>query len=198
MRGRRRNSEQLQLQTMKFRFSCVITLLLLSGGSSSQAAEPSCHQSIGPQLSAKLAEQCRLVSPATRPPCNVSNACSAISEEIDRGCGMLRGGISMPSFCTTDIKNPETISGTLISGGGIDDLSITIFTADGRRIQAYCVGNCGDWFARTDGGDETVLSPRFAGRTVVLTVAPETNRSRIVGPSKDEKLIFVKQVRLNK
>ena len=183
---------------MKAKFLFGAALLFLSAVHSSNAAQTSCHQSIGPQLAAKLVDQCRQVSPATRPPCNANNACEVVSSEIDRSCNLLSGGNQAPSFCTAQIKKQETLEGTLIAGGGIDDLSITIFTEDGRRVRAYCDGKCGDWFDSAEGSDETKLSPQFNGRKVVLSVTLEANKSRIAGPGTNEKLIFVKQVRLNK
>lgn len=78
----------------------------------------------------------------------------------------------------------------------MDDLAITIFTEDGRRVRAYCDGKCGDWFESADENGETKLSSRFKGHKLALTVSIEANKSRIVGPGANEKLTFVKQVRL--
>jgi hypothetical protein len=56
-----------------------------------------CWQSVGQQRAQQLASECSQVSPATHPPCNVQNACSLITNEIRRGCGMMTQGA--PSFC---------------------------------------------------------------------------------------------------
>lgn len=58
---------------------------------------PSCRQSIGAARAAVLVRQCMQVSPATHPPCNDANACDMITDEIQRGCGMLTSTI--PAFC---------------------------------------------------------------------------------------------------
>ena len=56
-----------------------------------------CAGEIGVAEAQELANQCREVSPATRPPCNPSNSCEMIEAEINRGCEML--GEDMPDFC---------------------------------------------------------------------------------------------------
>jgi hypothetical protein len=45
-----------------------------------------------------LADQCRQVSPATHPPCNVANACAMMEAEIERACQMLDAA-QRPTFC---------------------------------------------------------------------------------------------------
>jgi uncharacterized protein YecT (DUF1311 family) len=61
------------------------------------SAPISCLQSVGKTQANEYVRQCKQVSPATHPPCNVSNACSLITDEISRGCGMLASGA--PGFC---------------------------------------------------------------------------------------------------
>lgn len=56
-----------------------------------------CAGEIGQRAADQLVLQCRDVSPATRPPCNVANSCSMIRDEIARGCGML--GDDAPEYC---------------------------------------------------------------------------------------------------
>ncbi|HTG39153.1 hypothetical protein [Sphingomonas sp.] len=50
----------------------------------------SCAAEIGEAAAARLAEQCRMVSPATRPPCNAANSCAMIRDEIARSCDLFR------------------------------------------------------------------------------------------------------------
>jgi hypothetical protein len=57
-----------------------------------------CEGEIGLQAAQRLARQCRDVSPATRPPCNVANSCGMIRDEIRRGCDMLAE--DAPAFCS--------------------------------------------------------------------------------------------------
>ncbi|HUA52071.1 MAG TPA: lysozyme inhibitor LprI family protein [Candidatus Sulfotelmatobacter sp.] len=72
-------------------------LLLVALATASTRAHASCRDEIGAERSAVLADQCMEASPATRPPCNVLNACDMILDEIKRGCGMMSG--ERPSFC---------------------------------------------------------------------------------------------------
>ena len=61
--------------------------LVETATSEPEAANPgSCLEEIGAERAAALAEQCRMVSPATRPPCNPANSCGMIRDEIARGC----------------------------------------------------------------------------------------------------------------
>lgn len=48
----------------------------------------SCEAELGVTRAEALADQCRAVSPATRPPCNVANSCAMIREEIERSCDL--------------------------------------------------------------------------------------------------------------
>lgn len=61
------------------------------------AAAEGCAGEIGQRAAEQLVLQCRDVSPATRPPCNVANSCALIRSEIARGCGML--GDDAPEYC---------------------------------------------------------------------------------------------------
>jgi hypothetical protein len=55
-----------------------------------EGREPvSCETEIGSTPSRQFAQQCRRVSPATHPPCNVANSCAMIRSEIARGCAMM-------------------------------------------------------------------------------------------------------------
>ncbi len=62
--------------------------------------EESCSQTMGQARAYALAEQCRQVSQATHPPCNVQNSCTLIRDEIQRGCDQLRGR-GAPGFCSS-------------------------------------------------------------------------------------------------
>ena len=56
-----------------------------------------CAGEIGLPAARRLVEQCTQVSPATRPPCNTSNNCALIRDEIERSCGLLKE--DAPAFC---------------------------------------------------------------------------------------------------
>jgi hypothetical protein len=46
----------------------------------------SCAGAIGEKRASMLVDQCRMISPATHPPCNIQNSCEDIRAEILRGC----------------------------------------------------------------------------------------------------------------
>lgn len=56
-----------------------------------------CKQEIGKKAAEVLVSQCMEISPATRPPCNSSNSCDMIKDEIKRGCDLV--GNDKPSYC---------------------------------------------------------------------------------------------------
>lgn len=63
-------------------------------------AEPRpCEAEIGRAAADRLAERCRMVSPATRPPCNVANPCEMIQGEIDRACAQYGPDEEKPAEC---------------------------------------------------------------------------------------------------
>jgi hypothetical protein len=71
----------------------TLTVLLLAGVS----AQASCTSEVGVVRANQYVAHCRDVSPATRPPCNASNACSLIVAEIQRGCRFLKE--DAPAYC---------------------------------------------------------------------------------------------------
>jgi hypothetical protein len=100
--------------------------------------------------------------------------------------------------CRRVISIPTTLHGKLESAAGIDDVAITVRTNAGGAVHAYCNGQCrDDWFA-TDKDGARSLKPSLRGRKVVIDVATEHNNGRIAGPGEDEKLLFVKRIRLQK
>jgi len=64
----------------------------------SPAAALTCLEEVGETKANRLVERCIMVSPATRPPCNVANTCETIQGEIDRGCGFFEPG-QKPAEC---------------------------------------------------------------------------------------------------
>lgn len=56
-----------------------------------------CSKSAGAKKAEEYVQQCLEVSPATHPPCNASNSCELIIDEIKRGCAML--DTNVPAFC---------------------------------------------------------------------------------------------------
>jgi hypothetical protein len=74
----------------------------LSGAFAQQPAE-ACSRTIGAVRAKELVAKCLNVSPATRPPCHAANACAMIVEEIERGCGFLKGDPTAPAYCKQKI-----------------------------------------------------------------------------------------------
>lgn len=102
------------------------------------------------------------------------------------------------SACRRVISIPTTLRGRLESAAGIDDVAITVRTNAGGAVHAYCDGQCkDDWFVADKDGARS-LKPAMRGRKVVIDVATEHNNGRIAGPGADEKLLFVKGIRLQK
>jgi hypothetical protein len=89
-----------------------------------------------------------------------------------------------------------SVTGTLVGGGGVDDMTIVVRAADGREVEAYCVTRCGDWFVAEPESDVFALNKAFKGKRVALDYATETNGDRIAGPGPDDRLLFVKSVRI--
>ena len=58
-----------------------------------------CREELGDPAAKRLVERCIMVSPATRPPCNVANTCETIQGEIDRGCSFFEPD-EKPAECT--------------------------------------------------------------------------------------------------
>jgi len=62
-------------------------------------APVSCLNDVGIEAAQRLVDRCIAVSPATHPPCNVSNPCDLIQGEIDRSCEMYTPGEAKPAEC---------------------------------------------------------------------------------------------------
>ncbi|MBX3480744.1 MAG: hypothetical protein KF842_10095 [Caulobacter sp.] len=60
-----------------------------------------CATQIGVGPARTLADQCRQVSPATRPPCHIANSCALIRDEIARSCSLL-GPDAAAAGCPVD------------------------------------------------------------------------------------------------
>jgi len=100
---------------------------------------------------------------------------------------------------TSSISNAAiaaSLTGNLIGGGGTDDMRVIVQTTTGSKVEAYCVDKCGDWFEADKKTEVFALKKSMKGKKVVLEYAEESNRDRIVGPDPEEKLLFVKRVRV--
>jgi len=91
-----------------------------------------------------------------------------------------------------------SLSGTLTAGGGIDDLSVTVRSASGQKIDVYCDQQCGDWFDEDKASEGYRLKKKLVGKQVLLDYRKEPNRDRIAGPGANDLLNFVKKIELLK
>lgn len=177
----------------------VISFLFgLLAASSAYGKDNSCRTLIGEKRAHMLVRQCINVSPATHPPCNASNSCEMIIEEIDRGCGMLGKDGDTLNYCSFKIAKQATLTGVLMGGGGVDDNFIIVLTDDGRRAWAYCTDRCDSNLFVSQEDEGYSLNPSMVGKKVSVTFANEPNNARIVGPGENEMLIFVKKIQFIK
>lgn len=79
------------------RLAIAAPLLLATG---SFAAAASCTAEVGRTEAAILVQRCTEISPATHPPCNATNSCALIRDEIKRGCDL--AGSDAPDWCESD------------------------------------------------------------------------------------------------
>ena len=67
------------------------------GESTSGSVLVPCADEIGSAAALRRVTVCRVVSPATHPPCNIANSCAMIEDEIARSCALFDGeGAPMP------------------------------------------------------------------------------------------------------
>ncbi|HEY0587798.1 MAG TPA: hypothetical protein VGD52_16810 [Pseudoduganella sp.] len=92
----------------------------------------------------------------------------------------------------------ELVKGKLVDGGGGDDMGVTILSDQGKKINAYCAGQCGDWFVAAADGEYMTLNPKLKGKAVTATIATERNAGRVAGPGDDERFKFIKRITLAK
>ncbi|MGW8394516.1 hypothetical protein [Pseudoduganella sp. HUAS MS19] len=92
----------------------------------------------------------------------------------------------------------QQVKGKLVDGGGGDDMSVTILSAQGKEIRAYCAGQCGDWFVEAGEGEYMTLNPKLKGKAVSATIATERNAGRVAGPGDDERFQFIKSIAFSK
>lgn len=96
------------------------------------------------------------------------------------------------------VVHAEALSGTLIAGGGIDDLSLTVQKANGQQIIVYCNNLCGDWFIEDPSTESRHLKKALRHARIELEYKAARNRGRIAGPGDDEVLNFLKKVQLQR
>ena len=69
------------------------------------ADDTSCYKEVGKEAASVNVKQCIDVSPATHPPCNDTNPCRLILDEIKRGCVLLIDDKNSPDFCKQYVQS---------------------------------------------------------------------------------------------
>ncbi|WKB55815.1 hypothetical protein [Eleftheria terrae] len=92
------------------------------------------------------------------------------------------------------LATAATLAGTLVDGGGTDDLQLIVQGQGAERVVAYCDQQCGDWFDEDVRTESYRLKARLKGRKVVLRYAEEPNRDRVAGEGPDERVHFIKKL----
>lgn len=87
-----------------------------------------------------------------------------------------------------------TVSGSLVGGGGIDDMYLQVKAKSGKTVTAYCLTKCGPWFSAPDEHEVVQLKKAFQGKKVLLKYVTEPNRERIAGPEFNEPVNFISDV----
>ena len=87
-----------------------------------------------------------------------------------------------------------TVSGSLVGGGGIDDMYLQVKAKSGKTVTAYCLTKCGPWFSAPDEQEVVQLKKAFQGKKVLMKYVTEPNRERIAGPEFNEPVNFISDV----
>ncbi|MCH4242781.1 hypothetical protein [Acinetobacter gerneri] len=82
----------------------------------------------------------------------------------------------------------------IISGGGNDDMQLTLQNQNSKKYTAYCNTKCGNWFEPDD--EISTLKKQYIGKKVQAEIKFEQNKGRVAGPSDDEKFYFIKYLKL--
>lgn len=91
-----------------------------------------------------------------------------------------------------------TVTGSLLAGGGIDDMRLDVKITSGRIVTAYCLSKCGPWFSPPDANEVVQLKKALRGKKVVMEYVTEPNRGRIAGPDTNEPVNFIKTLQFVK
>lgn len=95
-----------------------------------QGEVQTCTDEVGSQKATILANWCRDVSPATRPPCHPNNPCSLIADEISRSCKMMPDISSCQTIGDRWVFDQERNRATLWSDDEFAEFDLTIYCQD--------------------------------------------------------------------
>ena len=100
--------------------------------------------------------------------------------------------VFIASISTSNLA--ATATGSLVAGGGIDDMRLEVKTTSGQTVTAYCLSKCGPWFSSPDEHEVVQLKRALRGKKVLMEYVTEPNRERIAGPDTDEPVNFIKSL----
>ena len=105
-------------------------------------------------------------------------------------------GLLVLSISAFSNAKPQTY--TILNGGGVDDLSLILKDNKNKEIDAFCDQKCGNWFDPDEKSGGEHIKKNYIGKKVQAEINVENNRDRIVGPGANEKLSFIKNIKLIK
>jgi len=123
----------------------------------------SCQKELGEAQARALAAQCRMVSPATHPPCNAANSCALIRGELARGCRLLGQAAGKQAACAgLDSEAGQMLSSIERYYAAINahdyDTAFALWggagSASGKTLAAFRAG-----FAETERSELTLPTP---------------------------------------
>ena len=92
---------------MNYKYPLLVAAVLWTGPAfAASQAVVSCESLIGARAAKVLVDDCRNVSPATRPPCHAANSCDLIISEIVRSCTLFP---DMTKECSPYMKNKPLV-----------------------------------------------------------------------------------------
>ena len=100
----------------------------------------------------------------------------------------------LPEPKSDEESQSATMSGSIVGGGGIDNRSIVVKTANGQKISAYCDKNCGSWFTPPDRDDVVMVRKDLLGKKVLLKYVTEPSRGRVAGLTDEDTAEFIKKL----
>ncbi|RZG88555.1 hypothetical protein EXE10_01775 [Acinetobacter sp. WCHAc060033] len=106
--------------------------------------------------------------------------------------------LSLMILSISAFSNAKSQTYTILNGGGVDDLGLILKDSKNKEVHAYCDQKCGDWFDPDEESGGEHIKKKIIGKKVQAEIKVENNRDRIVGPGANERLSFIKNIKLIK
>src|ERR1700682_5019727 len=98
---------------MKKGSTTIFMALLLASinayAANAEGGKPSCLKTVGAKQSAIYANECLMVSGATRPPCNAQNSCELLISEIRVGCNGIHAALLQHPEWGSESRKPAPL-----------------------------------------------------------------------------------------